>query len=88
MEPLAAERLAPGVFAVRNRRSGGHYQVRIDDDLTCECDDYRYRAGPQDACKHIQFITQISAGELCPACGYATCRPSCPERHPQGGVRP
>jgi hypothetical protein len=80
MEPLAAERLRPGVFAVRNLRSGGRYRVRIDDGLTCNCDDYRYRAGSGGACKHIQFIEQISTGELCPACGYGTCRPSCPER--------
>jgi len=44
----------------------------------CDCDDYRYRMGPADGrCKHLRFIKGIAAGDLCPHCGYETCRPSC-----------
>jgi len=79
-EPLAVERLAPGLFEVHNRRAGTHYRVDIAEQV-CECDDFRYNTGPAgEPCKHIRFIEQISAGELCPTCGYSHCRPSCPRR--------
>ena len=81
IEPLAAEQVAPGVFAVQNRQSGGCDRVRVENGRSCNCADYQYRAeASTEPCKHIQFIEQISAGELCPTCGYTTCRPSCPQR--------
>jgi|GEM_PF-2314126 len=80
IEPLAADRLDVGVFEVRNLASDTHYRVDISEP-TCECEDFQYTVGPAgETCKHIQFIEQVSTGELCPACGYAMCRPSCPER--------
>lgn len=79
-EPLGAERVAPGMVAVTNTRSGSTYTVDLREGV-CECEDYQYRMGPADGqCKHLRFVALVEAGELCPRCGYATCRPSCPER--------
>jgi len=76
-EPLDAERIAPGMFEVSNLRTGGDHVVDIREEA-CDCDDYRYRMGPADGrCKHLRFIKGIAAGDLCPHCGYETCRPSC-----------
>lgn len=79
-EPLQAERIAPGMFEVSNLRSGGAYVVDIRDGA-CQCADFEYRMGPAGgACKHLAFVRLVSEGVLCPRCGYATCRPSCPGR--------
>lgn len=80
VEPLSAERIAPGLFEVQNRRSNRHYRVDVREPA-CECADFQYTMGPVDgACKHIAFIQQIGDGRLCPHCGYTQCRPSCPRR--------
>lgn len=80
LEPLDAERIAPGLFEVKNHRSGTHYRVDIGEPA-CECADFEYRMRPAGGeCKHIHFLKQISTGDLCPSCGYAICRPSCPRR--------
>jgi hypothetical protein len=79
-EPLRAEPVAPGMFAVSNLRSGSTYTVDIREGA-CECEDFTYRMGPAGgACKHLAFVRLVAEGELGPRCGYATCRPSCPER--------
>lgn len=84
-EPLTTIQIAPSSFEVRNLRSNTTYCVDISD-ATCECDDYEYRAGPAgESCKHIHFVRQVSAGKLCPSCGYPTCRPSCPDRSENRG---
>ena len=81
-EPLSATKIAPGMFEVRNLRSGGEYVVDVRDGA-CECEDDLYR---NMRCKHRRFIEQVAEGELCPECGYPTCRPSCPNNH-NGGDR-
>ncbi|RDZ61402.1 hypothetical protein C5B90_19205 [Haloferax sp. Atlit-12N] len=82
VEPLSAERIAPGMFAVSNLRSGSTWIVDIREGV-CECPDFHYRSGKNAdgfECKHEKFIKKIANGELCSHCGYERCRPSCPER--------
>lgn len=79
-EPLGAERIAPGMFEVSNLRSERIYRVDLRQNA-CECEDYQYTMGPANGdCKHLSYLKQISKGELCSHCGYAICRPSCPQR--------
>lgn len=79
-QPLTAERIAPGMFEVKNLTSESTHIVDIEEPA-CQCRDFEYRMGPAGGrCKHILYIEQIADGDLCPACGYETCRPSCPER--------
>lgn len=87
IEPLNAERIAPGLFEVVNYRSENHYRVNIRAPA-CECADFQYTMNPAGGvCKHIRFIEQISNGELCPSCGYPVCRPSCPAHLNDNGER-
>jgi len=80
-ESLSVELLAPGLFEVRNLRSNRHHRVDVRDGFVCECEDYRYRCGPQGSqCKHIEFIMAVSRGELCSHCGRSLCRLSCPNK--------
>jgi hypothetical protein len=79
-EPLRAERIAPGMIEVENRRSGGVYVVDLREGV-CECEDYTYTMGPAGGeCKHLAAMRLASEGDLCPTCLYPICRPSCPER--------
>ena len=81
-EPLAADRIAPGMFEVENRKSGSTHVVDMAaESPVCQCHDYQYRMGPAGGeCKHVAFLRQVADGELCSWCGYAHCRPSCPHR--------
>lgn len=79
-DPLSADRIAPGMFEVSNRRSDSVYTVDVRTQ-SCTCPDFEYRQAAVDGeCKHLAFVHQISAGEVCQHCGYPICRPSCPER--------
>ena len=79
-EPLHAERIAPGMYTVENRRSESTYVVdMLAATPVCECPDFRFRcAEAGEDCKHIQTLRQRADGDVCWWCGYATCRPSCP----------
>jgi len=82
-ESLRADQTAAGMFDVHNRSSGSTHTVEVREP-SCTCEDYTYNVGPVDGrCKHILFVQLIAAGELCAHCGYALCRPSCPERGEQ-----
>ena len=76
---LSAERVAPGMFEVE--RLGGDAHVVDIREGACDCRDFECRMGPAGgACYHLRFVRLVADGVLCPACGYETCRPSCPER--------
>jgi hypothetical protein len=83
-EPLRAKPHAPGMVTVERLGAGddGNHEYVVDlRGGACECPDYQYTMGPIDAeCKHLAFMRLVSAGDLCPSCGYAQCRPSCVRR--------
>jgi len=86
-EPLKARPHAPGMVRVKRLGADGddddedhEYVVDLREGV-CECPDYRYTMGPINGeCKHLAFMRLISEGKLCSSCGYAVCRPSCPNR--------
>jgi len=82
--PLRAEQTAPGMYAVErlgvDDREAHTHTVDLRENA-CTCRDYEFRMGPAGGdCYHLRYLKLVSDGELCPRCGYATCRPSCPAR--------
>ena len=76
-EPLSATLEAPGLYVVENKKRDSEHTVGVRE-KSCTCPDFQYRSGE---CKHLKFVRLIASGELCPQCGYPTCRPSCPAKH-------
>lgn len=77
-EPLDAERIAPGMFEVERLGADGDAHVVDLREGACDCGDFTHRMGPAGGeCYHIKYLKLIASGELCPHCGYETCRPSC-----------
>lgn len=85
-EPLSAEKIAPGMFEISNARSGSTHTVdMLAETPACTCRDCQYRMGPRGGlCKHAEWLTQVSDGDLCHWCGYSMCRPSCPYKGGDG----
>ena len=65
--PLAAARIAPGLWLVDNGKLGAdHDQYRVEPDSpACTCPDWEHRSGElgADGCKHIRFVRMVR-GEI------------------------